>query len=117
LLGAFEGGLRIVVIGDLLADRRNLLVARRPFVVPAVDAELRLHLAQGALRAIQRELQLARLQADEDVAGLDLRAQLHTHFADDSGDFAADLRHVGREERAGELDLALYGHALYVRGL
>ena len=117
MLRAFERRARVVAVGNLLADRRDLLVRRRLLVPAAVDAELRFHLSQRALRAIHRELQLARLQADEDIAGLHLGAELDAHLADDAGDFAADLRHVRREQGARELDLALHRHALHVRGL
>ena len=61
----------------------------------AVDAELRLDLAQRALGALERELQLARLEADEHVAGLHLGAELHRHLADDAGDLAADCAWSG----------------------
>ena len=73
----------------------------------AIDAELRLDLAQRALRAVERQLQLARLELHQDVAGADLGAELHRHLADDAGDLAADLRLVGREQRARQIDLAL----------
>ena len=43
----------------------------------AIDAELRFDLPQRALGAVQRELQLARLEPDEDVSGAHFGAELH----------------------------------------
>ena len=86
---------RIVAIGNRLADRRDLVVGRRLLVLTAIDAELRFDLAQRAFGAVERELQLARFEPDEHVAGPDLGAELHADFADDAGDLAADLRLSG----------------------
>ena len=83
----------------------------------AVDAELRFDLAQRALGAVERQLQLARLEPDEHVAGPDLGAELHADFADDAGDLAADLGLSGDISVPGEVDLALHRHPLDVRGL
>jgi hypothetical protein len=69
-------------------------------------------LPELAFGAIERELQLARLDVHEHVAGADLASELHGHVANDAGDFAADLRLVGRHQGAGEIHLPLYRHAL-----
>ena len=82
-----------------------------------IDAELGFDLPQLALRAIERELQLLRFDADEHVSGADISAELHGNFVDAAGNFAADLRHVGRHERPGQIDLPLNRHPLDVGGL
>ena len=86
-------------------------------VLPAVDPELRFDLPQRALGAVERELQLARLEPDEHVAGPDLGAELHADVAHDPGDLAADACLIGGDQRAGQVDLALDGHPLDGRGL
>src|SRR5262245_45993390 len=82
-----------------------------------IDAELRLDLTQLALGAIDRELQLARLEPDEEVAGAHFGPELHRHVGDDAGDFAADFGLIGGEQRAREIDLALHRDALHRRDL
>ena len=95
LLRARERVARIVAVRGCLPDARDLFVGRRFLVLRAVDAELRLDLPELALGAVERELQLARIEAHEHVAGPHFGAKLHRHIAHDAGDFAADAGLIG----------------------
>ena len=116
-LRALERGPRVVAIRHRLAHRRDLLVGRRLLVLRAVDAELRFDLPQRALRPLERERQLARLEAHQHVADAHVAAELNRDLADDAGDLAADARLIGRDEGAGEVDPPLDANALGGRGL
>src|SRR5262249_49545706 len=102
LLRAAECRAGIVAVGRRLADRRDLIVGRGLAVLRAIDAELRLDLAQRALGALGGELELARLEPRQHVAGPDVGAELHRDLADDAGGFAADPGLIRRGQRAGE---------------
>ncbi len=82
-----------------------------------MHAELRAGLAQRGLGALEGQLQLARLDLDERRADADFAADFHEHPADDAGRFRADLGLIGRQQRAGEVDLPLDGHPLDLGGV
>ncbi len=100
-----------------LAHRCDLVVVERLLVLGPIDPELRFDLAQGAFRPIERELQLARLETNEHVSEAHLRPELHRDLANDAGHLAADSRLIGGEQRARQIDLALYRHLLHGGGL
>ena len=56
-------------------------------------------------------------ELDQRIADADLAADLHEDGADDARGFGADLRLVGREQRAGEIHLPLDRDALRSGGL
>ena len=62
----------VVAIGDRLLDRGDLLVGRGLPVLATLDPQLRFDLTERALGAVERQLQLARVEANERVANLDL---------------------------------------------
>ena len=117
LIGALERVARIVAVRDRLPDRGDLIVGGRLLVLAAIDAELRFDLPQRALGAVDGELQLTRVEADEAVARPHLGAELHRHVEDAAAHFAAHSRLVGREQRSGQIDLALNGDSLQRRGV
>ena len=80
-------------------------------------AELGAGLSQRAFGARQRQRQFPGLELDQRIADADLAADLHEDGADDARGFGADLRLVGREQRAGEIHLPLDRDALRGGGL
>ncbi len=100
LLGARIRRARVVPIGCGLANRRDLLVRRRLAILRSLEADLGFDLTQRALGALERELELPRLQSHQDVAGANFRTKLDKNLANDPGDLTADLGLIGREQRA-----------------
>src|SRR5439155_17116189 len=68
LLRAREGGARVIAIRRRLANRRDLVVGRRLFVLEMIDAELRFDLPQRALGAFGGQLELAWLEPHQNIA-------------------------------------------------
>ena len=117
LLGPLECVAGIVTVGGRLFHRRNLIVGGRLPVLRSIDAELRFNLAQRAFRPFERKLELARLEADQRIAGSHFGSKLHRHVDHDAGDFAAHLCLIGREQRARQIDLPLDRNPLEARCL
>ena len=112
LLRPLERAARVVTVRGRLAHRRNLVVGRRLLFLQVIDPELRFDLAEGALGAVERQLELARLQPGDHVAGPDLGAELHADVAHDAGDLAADACLLGGRQRPRQVHLALDRHPL-----
>ena len=64
-----------------------------------------------ASRPFEGEGQFPRLELDERRADVHLAADFDQDLADDARRLRADLRRVGRQQRAGQVNLALDGHA------
>ena len=99
----------VLTDGDVGVGRRRVVAVDRP-----AHAELRARLEQRRLGPLEGQRQLARLDLDQRRADADLPADLHQHAADDACGLGADPRLVGREQRAGQVDLPLDRHPLDV---
>ncbi len=85
---------RIVLIGKGHAYDSKLIVGQR-IVAVVRDAQLRLRLFERAFGAVEGKLQLARLDADQDLSPLNRLPQLDADLAHHAGHFAADVRLIG----------------------
>ncbi len=117
LLRALEGALGVVAIGHRLPYRCDLIVRRHLTAGVAAEAKLRFDLPELALGPLERQLQFLWFDTHEQIAGADLGAELNRYLLHPPCHFAADPRHVGGEQRAGEVDLTLNRDPLHIRRL
>jgi len=108
---------RIFPVGDSSSHRCNLFVRRDNPWPRTVYTQLGFGLTQGAFRAFNGELELSRIDLNQNLTGADFLAEFGIDGCNRPIDFAADANLIGGYQTSRKIDDSLNRYSLGGRAL